>query len=336
MVYNVAVIGAGNWSKNHLLGWRAQKDAKITWVVRSNEERAKARAEEWGVANYTADYKKVFADPDVHIVDLVLPHDLHAKLAIEALEAGKHVVLEKPLAENIEDAQRLADAAAASKLKVMVAENWNYGTFVSRAKKLLEAGAIGRPYMIRGALDLDIRYAFKGVAWRHQSERMGGGVLIDAGTHAISVMRHLMGEITEVSAQIDNYDFPDLGSMEDTALVLTRFASGAMGLLSATAVATKVRNSTSFMIMGEKGAIEFDTHDRSFFTTIDKKRSEEFTLEPSRGLVEQMTHFLSAIREDTTPLTSPMEQMGSMRTILAAYESARTGRTVKTEEIRAK
>ena len=186
MVYNVAVIGAGNWSKNHLIGWRAQTDVKITWVVRSTEEKARARADEWGVENSTSDYRKVLADPQVHIVDLVLPHDMHAEVTLAALKAGKHVVLEKPIAHNLADAKEIVHAARDSNLKVMIAENWNYATVIQRAKSLIDEGVIGRPFMIRSVLDLDVRGAFTGIEWRHQPGRTGGGVLIDAGIHGVS------------------------------------------------------------------------------------------------------------------------------------------------------
>lgn len=74
--YNVAVIGAGKWSENHLAGWRAQSDANVTWVVRSSEERAKQEATAWGVPNWSATYQEVVRREDVDIVDILLPHDL--------------------------------------------------------------------------------------------------------------------------------------------------------------------------------------------------------------------------------------------------------------------
>jgi predicted dehydrogenase len=326
MVYNVAVIGAGAWSKNHLAGWRAQKDAAITWVVRSSEEKARQRAEEWGVPNYTGDYRKVLADPNVHIVDILVPHDMHAEVALAALAAGKHIVMEKPIANNLANARDVVHAARDSKLKFMVAENWNYASMVVRAKKLIEEGAIGKPILVRAYMDLSIRGAFDGIQWRHEKDRMGGGVLIDAGTHAVSACRFLLGDIVQVSALTNNFAFEAIAPLEDTAVMLVKFASGAIGTISVTAVAARERMYTAFDILGDKGTIEIDTHTRSVYVTTGGKRAEEFTAEPSRGLVDQISHFMACLRDDTMPLTTPMEQMGSMRAILAAYESEQTGK----------
>src|SRR5271157_2845776 len=124
MPYNVAIIGAGAWSQNHVTGWRAQPDATITWVVRSTDAKARERATLWGVPNWSADYRQVLERDDVQIVDILLPHDLHAEVACLALAHGKHVVLEKPIATTLAGARQIAEAARRYQRKVMVSENW--------------------------------------------------------------------------------------------------------------------------------------------------------------------------------------------------------------------
>ncbi len=332
-MYNVAIIGAGVWSQNHLTGWRAHPEARVTWLVRSTEEKAKAKASAWDVPNWSADYKKVIERSDVDIVDILLPHDMHAEVACLALAHGKHVVMEKPVATTLADAQRIADAAKQYDRKVMVSENWNYSTWVRKARGLIEGGAIGTPFLIRSILDMDVREGFTGLDWRYRPERMGGGALLDAGTHCVSACRYLLGEITEVSAVLANYGFPQIAPMEDTCLLLMRFESGASGTLALSWLAQRERPRTEFVILGDKGTIEFDTHARQFFLTKDHRRAEEFDLQPSRGFVEQMRHFIDCVRDNETPLTSPEEQMGSLRAILAAYRSVESGRMVRVAEV---
>jgi predicted dehydrogenase len=318
-----------------LTGWRAHSEARVTWLVRSTAEKAKAKASAWNVPNWSADYTQVVERSDVDIVDIVLPHDLHAEVACLALAHGKHVVMEKPVATTLADAQRIADAAKRYDRKVMVSENWNYSTWVRKARSLLEKGAIGTPFLIRSIMDMDVREGFTGLHWRYRPERMGGGALLDAGTHCVSACRYLLGEITAVSAILGNYGFSQIAPMEDTCLLLMRFASGASGTLVLTWVAQRERPRTEFVILGDTGTIEFDTHARQFFLTKDHRRAEEFDLQPSRGFVEQMRHFIDCVRDNQTPLTSPEEQMGSLRAILAAYRSVESGRMVRVAEVEA-
>lgn len=330
--YRVAIVGAGVWSENHMLGWRAQSDVAVTWVVCSTEEHARKKAQAWGVPGWTADYNEVLVRDDVDIVDILVPHDLHVEVACRALAHGKHVVLEKPLAPTLAGALQIAAAARQSDRKVMIAENWVYASMVQKARALLTRGDIGTPFMIRSTLDMDVRAGFAGLGWRRRPERMGGGALLDAGTHCVSACRYLMGEIREVGALTDNHGFPAIAPMEDTCLLLMRFESGAAGSLTLTWVAQRERPRTEFVILGDQGTIEFDTHARSFFVTREKRRAEEFDLTPSRGFVDQMTHFMTCLREDRTPLTSPEEQIGSLRAILAAYRAAETGRFVSLKD----
>ena len=332
-MYSVAIIGAGVWSQYHLTGWRAQRDVRVNWVVRSTESKAKEKADAWGVPSWSADYKQVIERADVDIVDIVLPHDLHADVACLALSHGKHVVMEKPVATTLADAQRIADAAKRYQRKVMVSENWNYSTWVRKARALIDQGAIGTPFLIRSVLDLDVREGFVGLNWRYRKEQMGGGALFDGGTHPVSACRYLLGEIAEVGALVTNCGFSQIAPMEDTYLLLVRFASGASGTLTSTWVAQRERPRGDFVILGDKGTIEFDTHARQFFLTKDQRRVEEFNLQPSRGFVEQMQQFIDCLREDKTPLTSPEEQMGSLRAILAAYRSVESGRMVRVAEV---
>src|SRR5690606_12541723 len=91
----------------------------------------------------------------------------------------------------------------------MVAENWVYASVVERARELIVDGAIGKPFMIRTFTDLDARHMFRGNSWRNDPAHMGGGVLMDGGTHNVSVCRYLLGEVVEVSAASGNFTYPD-------------------------------------------------------------------------------------------------------------------------------
>ena len=333
MANNIAIIGAGVWAQNHLTGWRAQPEANITWVVRSTDAAARETAARWGVANASADWRAVVARDDIDIVDILLPHDMHADVACAALGHGKHVVLEKPLAVTLKDAHRIAAAARASGRKVMVSENWIYSTLVQKAKAVIDAGEIGTPYLIRTTMDMDVRGGFKGLHWRHDAARMGGGALMDGGTHCISAARYLLGEVREVAAFTASNVFDAIAPMEDTAQVLMRFESGAMGTVSVAWGAQVERPRTGIVIMGPKGTIEFDTHVRNFYLSRNQQKTEQFDMQASRGFVEQMRHFMECLADDQTPITSPDEQIGSLKVVLGAYRSAATGQLIRMTDL---
>lgn len=325
-MHKVAIIGAGVWAQNHLTGWRARDDAQVVSVVRSSEERARETAERWGVAEWSGDYKAVIARPDIDIVDICLPHDMHAGVACEALEAGKHVVLEKPVAATLEEAKLLAETARRADRRVMVSENWVYAWVVQKAKAAIEKGEIGEPFLVRGTMEMDVRPSFKNLAWRHDAVKMGGGALIDGHIHAISAARYLMGEISEVAAVVKNHHFDGIAPLEDTSALLCRFASGATGTLVCSWTAQRHRPHTEFVILGDRGTIEFDTHERYFRTTRGTQRTEEVNLAASRGFVEQIAHFMECVTRGTDPITSPQEQIGSLEVVMAGYRAAQSGR----------
>ena len=330
---NVAIIGAGVWSENHRTGWNACDKARIACVVRSSAAAAEETARRWGVPAWDDDYRRVLQRDDIDIVDILLPHHLHVDVAVAALEHGKHVLMEKPLAITLGDAQRLVDAGQHADRKVMIAENWDYATVVRWAKERIDSGDIGAPFLIRTTLEMDVRGGFSNLRWRHDAESMGGGALLDAGTHPVSACRYLLGEIVEVGAFVESVGFEAIRPLEDTTLLLLRFASGAVGSLIVSWTAQRERPRSEFTILGSAGTIEFDTHGRSVFFTRDGGRTEQFLPAASRGFVEQVAHFIDCIALDRTPLTSPQEQLGSLKTVLAAYRSARERRFIRLSEL---
>lgn len=329
----VAIVGAGVWSANHMTGWRARDDIEVRCIVRSSEDKARSTAVRWGVPSWSDDYAATIARDDIDIVDICLPHDLHAEVACLAMEQGKHVVMEKPLAATLPDAQRIVEAARRTGRTVMISENWIYATLVQKARAAILRGDIGAPYLLRSVMDMDVRPGFTGLTWRHDAAKMGGGAMLDGGTHAISAARYLVGEIIEVAALQDTYHFEGIAPLEDTSTLLLKFESGATGTISVAWTAQRERPRTEFTILGSEGTIEFDTHIRHFYTSTQGRRCEEHDLAASRGFVEQMAHFVECLDSGATPITSPEEQIGSLKVVLAAYKSARTGCLVRTDDI---
>ncbi len=174
----VAIIGAG-WIAcgRHVPAWRCIPATELRFIVDTDADVARRRAAELGLE--VASYSHVLNDPTIDVVDICVPHDLHAPMALEAIAAGKHVLLEKPLATDMVEAQKLVHAAEHARTVVMIAENWQHAPVATAAEELIRSGAIGEPFLFSGK---NLCYFDDGVSpWRLEESKSGGGVLIDAG-----------------------------------------------------------------------------------------------------------------------------------------------------------
>jgi predicted dehydrogenase len=286
---NVGLIGAGFMGKAHSLAygtlpmffWPPPATPHRLVLAEADEERARIGAERFGFDRATGDWRTVIEDPEVDLVDISVPNDQHAEIAIAAAGAGKHVICEKPLGMNSEETERMLDAVNAAGVVHMVAFSYRRTPAVVLAHKLIEEGAIGAVRNFRGTYlqdwsnDPDLP-----LSWRFEKSVAGSGALGDIGTHVIDLARYLVGEITEVSASLQTYitDRPiqeggadELAAAEkrsdaprgpvdvdDEVMSLVRFENGAVGSIEATRAAHGRKNYLTFEVHGETGTITFD------------------------------------------------------------------------------
>ncbi len=229
----VGMIGAGFIASYHLDGLRAAGGADVRAIAGRTPQKAAALAARYGIAAAVTDWRAILARDDIDAVVITTPDDTHPEIAIAAAQAGKHILLQKPMARTPDDCRRIIAAARAAKVHLQVSFMHRYFEEVVRARELLAQGAIGRPYSLR------MRNATPGPdwgAWFFSKARVGGGVVMQLGVHGIDLLRHLIGDIDALSAQTallrtertladGTLVHPD---NEDHALALYRFASGAI------------------------------------------------------------------------------------------------------------
>ena len=171
-------------------------------VADQNDKLAEQARGRLGFQKAYGDWRKLIEDPEVDVVDITTPNNLHVEPALAALEAGKHVFCEKPMAVKIEDARRMAAAANQANVRTMVAFNNLKTPAALVAKQIIERGEIGTPIRFRGRFDQGFfNDPFLPWSWRCSRDLAGTGALGDLGAHAVSVAQFLMGDVTEVSAQ---------------------------------------------------------------------------------------------------------------------------------------
>jgi predicted dehydrogenase len=286
---NVGLIGAGFMGKAHSLAyatlpmffWPPPAVPRRLVLAEADEERARTGAQRFGFERATSDWREVVEDPEVDLVDISVPNDQHAEIAIAAASAGKHVTCEKPLGMSSEETRQMLDAVTAAGVTHMVAFNYRRTPAVALARKLIDDGAIGAIRNFRGTYlqdwsnDPDLP-----LSWRFERSIAGSGALGDIGTHVLDVARYLVGEVSEVCATLQTYirDRPiqeggadELAAaqkradaprgqvdVDDEVMALLRFETGAVGSLEASRAAHGRKNFLTFEVHGETGTITFD------------------------------------------------------------------------------
>jgi predicted dehydrogenase len=245
-----------------------------------DEAGVRAAAAKLGWQEYETDWRRLVARPDIDLIDVSTPNNMHAEIAIAAAEHGKHVLCEKPLAMNLEQARRMKQAVDRAGVVHMICHNYRFAPAVQFAKQLIASGEIGEIYHFRAQYLQDwIMDPEFPLVWRLQREVAGSGAHGDLAAHIIDLARFLVGEIESVPGILHTFikqrplDTSGEGAwgargggarqmgevtVDDASLFLARFRNGALGLFEATRFAGGNRNGNRFEINGSKGSIRWD------------------------------------------------------------------------------
>ncbi|HEY8119674.1 MAG TPA: Gfo/Idh/MocA family oxidoreductase [Myxococcota bacterium] len=271
----VALIGAEFMGRAHANAWRQAprffelpREPVLQVVCARDAAKLAARAARLGFAEHATDWRATIRRPDVDVVDICTPGDSHAEIAIAAAQAGKAILCEKPLANTVAEAEAMAHAVREAGVPNLVCHNYRRAPAVALAKRILDEGRLGAIRHYRGAYlqDWIVDPAFPRV-WRLERARAGSGALGDIGSHQVDLARHLLGEISAVSGLLETFiaerPLPGGGGrghvdVDDAALALLRFASGAIGSLEGTRFATGRKNANRFEVNGARGSLAFD------------------------------------------------------------------------------
>ena len=281
---NVAMIGYKFMGKAHSNAYRQVAytmnpaiEPVMKVLVGRTPDALKAAAVEFGWQETATDWRQVIKRKDIDIVDICTANDTHKEIAIAAFKAGKHVFCEKPLAMNLKDATKMAQAAVDSGKKHLVCFNYRKIPAIGLVKQMIEDGLLGRIYHWRGVYLQDwIMDPSFPLVWRLDKSVAGSGAHGDINAHIIDIARYLLGDISEVCATMETFikERP-LGGMtgglnavaleekgqvtvDDAVISLARFANGALGTFEASRFAAGRKNGWGFEINGEKGSVKFE------------------------------------------------------------------------------
>jgi len=337
----VALIGCG-WAGGRHAAAFAQCGARLLWAVDVERARADALARAYGASHVSMDYRQALQDAEVEAVSICLPHALHAQVAVEAAEAGKQVLCEKPIASTLVEADQMIASAERAGVVLMVAENVRYEPLYRKVHELLQDGATGQPALIQMTRECYLVKSFlEERPWFLDRQMAAGGIMMSGGIHDFETMRMLLGEIKSVCALRAPQRFLEMQG-DDTSIALVRFENGSVGTLVESFIMKSLTTASglevhTLRIDGELGSLAVrDGRTIRLFSEREDYRlggelvQHDIYVPPADTFALEVAHFMECVRTGEEPLTSGRSQRRTLEAVLAAYRSmGRGGEVVK-------
>jgi predicted dehydrogenase len=294
---------------------------------------ARQAAHDGGAPDWTTDYRELLSAGQCEAVCLCLPHQLHAVAAIAAAQAGLHVLVEKPLASTLAEADAMIAAAQKAGVRLMVAENVRYNAAYRRAAEIVAAGELGRLFLVRIAREHNMRdYLHKRPWFLADGD---AGIMTSGGIHDFELLRMLAGEIAHVYAVEGAKAFPEMKA-DDNAVALAGLQNGAVAVIVETFSLRTPRPGVTVSAHGSLGSLWLGDESLRLYTAAQDgqaRQVRESAAPEGDTFVTEMEHFLDCLDQPALePITSGGAARKPLAAVLAAYESMRTGQRINLAE----
>lgn len=345
---NFGIIGCGRISPNHvkaiadnrqqarLVAVCDLKDAKMDAAIACYDKLVDSDTNT--VKKYD-DYMRLLADPDIDVVTIATYSGLHAEMAIDAMQAGKHVIVEKPMALSIADADRMIKVAEQVGVKMTVSFQNRFNKSVQKLRSALDARRFGK--LIHGVASMrwhrDTGY-YGSADWRG-TWAMDGGALMNQSIHNIDLLQWMMGDVDTVYGLADT--FLNNIEAEDAAVAVLRFKSGALGMVEASNCIYPSNMEETLSVFGEKGTVQIGGMATNYLTHWEFSDGLDDEVEvlanygenPANvygfGHTSLFADFIDAVQSNRQPYITPVEGKKAMEIVLGIYKSVKTGQPVK-------
>jgi len=335
----VAILGAGFVANVHMESYaRFVPEAEVVAVFDTPIDRAKALAQKYGIPQCYDDLDKLLSESGAQVIDICIPNFLHHNACLKAAEANKHVIVEKPFALTLEQADEMIDACKKRGLLLMYAEQLCFAPKYERCRSLIEAGAVGKVYMLKQSE----KHSGPHSAWFYKKETAGGGVLMDMGCHALAWFRWMNKNNPVKSVYADVKTVMHDTDCDDNTLTIVEFENGVTALAE-NSWARHGGMDDRIEIYGDKGVIYADlfkgnsalTFSLDGYDYASEKAGDSkgwtFTIFEevfNQGYPHELQHFISCVREGKQPLVTGEDGRAVLEMIYAAYASAKKGEKV--------
>ena len=320
----LCIVGCGRFAAFHAQAARRLRPRVALSFASREASRAEAYRRRFGGTAAFGSYEAAARDPRVHALVVCTPHHLHLAHVRLAASHGKGVLLEKPIARTVAEADEVLRVAREAGVLLMVGENFHFMPAFQTARRLLAQGAVGR---VRQVVVVARGYR-RPTGWRRRREETGGGLLVDGGVHWIHLLHDWGGSIATVTALAPPALFREAEG-EDTVFLLARFESGGVGLLANSLGAPGLPRWQWSWVTGDAGSLGVDNLGRSLWLRGRRGLRLRVFLRDRRGLAAQLTEFVASLREDRPPILSPESTREDLAVVRAAYRSLETGLPVR-------
>ena len=338
----VAILGTGFIANIHAESYqRFVRDAQVVAVYGRNEENAKAFAQKYGIPAYYTDVDALLKEAAPEVVDICAPNYLHYEMCMKAARADKHVIIEKPLAMTLEQADEMIAACKEQNLKLMYAEELCFAPKYERVRALVEAGAVGDVYMLKQGE----KHSGPHSKWFYQKETAGGGVMMDMGCHALAWFRWMNqnAPVKSVYADMKTVFHKAVTDCDDNTITIVEFENG-VTCEAEDSWAKHGGMDDRIEVYGTKGVSYADlfrgnsalTYSADGYDYASEKAGSSqgwtFTIFEeafNQGYPQELSHFIACVREDKAPLVTGEDGRAVLEMIYAAYLSAKTGQKVR-------
>ena len=345
--------GTGGHSNSHLPAYLEHPDrVQLTAVCDIVEPLAQGFAKKAGVEAVYTDFDKMLREADIDAVDNCTGHPQHAPLTIAAAEAGKHILVEKPMAISVQECRDMIAAADKAGVTLMVGQNLRYTPNAAAVKRFIDEGNLGDIQVAR------THHISGGAPERFIDGKTGGGILQVQQVHHIDLLRYYVGNVKRVTGVCKTVGTLMVNGAEDLVVANFEFENGALGDLFGswtTSLAPEGRFGASYMVFGSNGTIhstpasmpEHEQFGTIMFALVDEEhdlqRGQQPPFEPidtsgtdlptANGSVNEILHFEECIRTGREPISSGRDNIGTIKIIHGIFESSRTGKPVDLDDL---
>ncbi|MDD4297723.1 MAG: Gfo/Idh/MocA family oxidoreductase [Ruminiclostridium sp.] len=337
-IVGFGIIGCGTISSWHAGAIAEIPGASLKGVTDVNKESREAFASKWNAKAYES-VEDMLKDEDIDVVSICTPSGLHAPLAIQVANAGKHIITEKPMAINLKEADEMIRACEDNKVKMAVISQLRFTDAVIRLKDAVNKGLLGK--LVSGDIYMKFyrsqEYYDKG-GWRGTWKMDGGGALMNQGIHGIDLLQYVMGDVKSVFAYTRT--LARNIEVEDTAAAILEFENGALGVIQGT-TSIYPGSPRRLEINGDKGTIALEEDCITTWDILGQEKDPEIVFgrttsgassNPTafgiEGHIKQIGDMVDAIKNDKKPLVDQYEGRKPVQIITAIYESSKTGKIV--------
>jgi len=326
----IAIVGCGGISEAHCQTVLGSDENIKLYMYDIDYQKAENLCKRFSGAGCFRSYNDVLSSKEIDVVDICLPHVEHLSAVVSAAASGKHILLEKPIARTLAEADQILGAVKKSGVRFFVAECFRFYPSALKARELMDKGIIGKPFLVQ----VNSMQYYSPSGWRRSKERTGGGVLIDRGIHFVNYLRLLGGKARTVFATFNHESIPAMEG-EDTASVMVKFDNGATGQMTISWGTRSFRPYPWLAVYGSEGTM-YDMGDGFFvFGASDPDYNDngkpvrifDTMLEPYI-IPAEMQHFVDRMRDGKEFDVTGEEARADLEIVEAATRSAETDKVI--------